>query len=530
MNLKKKSIWFALLLIIPIVVLVHSIYVQVKYLNDLHEMRDNQFAEKVSLALTNAFQEVQGEMLAEYTNALLKEHADSLETAPQKEENPQYRERVKKLLDWNDLLKVSGFVSTSPSSLHFNEKKQQEILCEKEDYDRLVDAYFYYSKTLRDVILNSILTLSYDMRPLQERLSAERIDEAITQALSNVGVNEPYSFTIYDDQNVRLTGIRENLSDKGTHPKNKVRHNLFDDFFFGKKYVGYAEVSFFEPDRYIKGSDYLLSVLSTSGIFLLLTILAIVSAFREMSFERNRKHFVDNLTHELKTPLTSIAIATDMLTAENATYSEDSRKRMLKALKSETKRLGFLVEKLLQFTLLDEGKNWYDYTMVEAHELLRPAVVVMGMKCKQLDGYLELKAEAEDSQIRVDKTHFQNIIFNLLDNAVKYRKSDIPPEIIITTKNETKETLSITIEDNGVGIAKQDRKRVFKRYVRIQKGDRHEVKGFGLGLSYVKLTVEGMEGSIKISGKKGDGTVVKLCFPLSCTYEKRKKLYKNHKK
>lgn len=504
-----------LLLTIPALALLLSLYTQIRYLRDMHRMRDEQFTALVNVALKDAIGVVERNMLADYTNSVLSGKVDSItnKNTPQTSADTLYESRIKQLIGWNNLLLSSSFAGSSSKPAPELIKIPETKLSPSEDYSKLVNAYFYYSTALRDIILNSILSLNNDLRPLKERISLPDVDVALHRSLENVGINEPYSFSIYDEREQLLGAVRKKEGEAYKTPRNTVKHFLFSNIILRKRYTGYIELTFYERQKYIDKRDYLFPTIATCLILLILDIIGVIFVIKQYLFERSRKQFVDNLTHELKTPLTSIMIATEMITSDEGQYNDGFREKMFAALKSETKRLQYLVEKVLQFTLVDDGHSALHMINVNAHKVIDDAYTVMNVKCTQLDGGIEVNLQAKHSTILVDEMHFQNVIYNILDNAIKYRKPNEPPRISITTYNPSETEITIAIADNGIGIAKRDRDRVFKRYVRIQQGDIHNVKGFGLGLSYVKSVIEQMGGKIRISGKKGVGTTMSITLP-----------------
>lgn len=515
MKAKRRILWFFLLLAVPALVLIQSIFIQMRYLKDVHRMRDEQFVNLVNIALKDAITIVEREMLADYTNNLLIQEIDSLNETQKENISSEYDKRVQNLLDWNNKLLSSDFAGTPALSIYGISTEMDTKDGIQKDYTPLVNAYFYYNKALRDVVLNSVLSLNNDLRPLKERINLYNIEKALRISLDKAGITEPFAFSVYDNHDKKIGAVRESKAENKKTCCNTLKHYLFENIILGERYAGYLELTFYDRDKYIERSDYLASMILSTVVLLLLNIIGIIYTFKQLVFERHSKEFADNLTHELKTPLASIMIATDMLSSEDPAYPEELKKKMLKTLGSETKRLYYLIEKMLLFTLLDKGRATINSESINAHNVIEDAHMIMSIKCQDLGGKLSLKLDANNPFIKVDKTHFQNIIYNILDNAIKYKKPNIPPAIEITTKNISSKELLISIKDNGIGISKRDRSRIFKRYVRIRHGNLYDVKGFGLGLSYVKRIIGIMKGKIKVAGKLGVGTTMLLYFPLA---------------
>jgi two-component system phosphate regulon sensor histidine kinase PhoR len=180
---------------------------------------------------------------------------------------------------------------------------------------------------------------------------------------------------------------------------------------------------------------------------------------------------------------------------------------------NETKRLRFQVEKVLQMSLYEKGNIRFNEREVDANVIIDDVVKTFTLKVQQNGGHINANLDAEDDAIYVDEMHLTNVIFNLLDNAVKYRRDDVPLQLSVRTANQG-ERLVVTISDNGIGIRHDDLKHIFDRFFRVHTGNKHDVKGFGLGLAYVKAMVDLMHGSIKVESELGQGTTFIITLPL----------------
>lgn len=480
-------------------------------------MRNEQFVTLVNLALKDAVRVVEKETLADYTDEMLRLRFDNISrnfVQNQKSESIDFTKKLQTLTQWNKMLLTTDFAGSAADFEACTIDLQAKKNYPDKKRERVITAYFNYNSILNDVILSSLINLDSDVRPLQERISYPHMTLSIRKSLDNVGILEPFSYQIYNRKDELIGSVGDHGEKVAKTPHNTVRHNLFEGILLGERFAGYIELTFYEHDKYIKSQAYVYPMLGTTVVLFILCIMGIFFIIRQMIFERNRKNFIDNLTHELKTPLTSIMIASDMLSANTIGNSPQLTEKLLTALKSEVKRLSYLVDKVLQFTTLDQGKIHFFPIVIDVEQTLQDAHTVYSVKCKQLGGKMTLELNAPEHWIKADKIHFQNIIFNLIDNAVKYRKQDVPPEITLSTQNIGNTELAITVKDNGIGIAKIDRERIFRKYYRVQSGNVHDVRGFGLGLSYVKKTVETMKGRIKIGGKKGIGTEMTIILPI----------------
>ena len=231
--------------------------------------------------------------------------------------------------------------------------------------------------------------------------------------------------------------------------------------------------------------------------------------------DRLQRDLVNNLTHELKTPISSIGLASEALS--DPAFDEESRKHYLGLIREENKRLGVLVENVLRASLSENGAMRLYVQSLNLHDLVKGVVKNMAVKFHKQGVKVDLDLQASNPNLVADRIHLTNILFNVIDNAVKYSGED--PNIVIRTA-QIPDGVSLDIQDHGVGIAKEHLGKVFERLYRVPTGNVHDVKGFGLGLSYVKNVVERHGGSVQIESRVGEGTTLKLLLPFECQPDK----------
>jgi two-component system phosphate regulon sensor histidine kinase PhoR len=220
------------------------------------------------------------------------------------------------------------------------------------------------------------------------------------------------------------------------------------------------------------------------------------------------------MTHEFKTPISTISIAAQMMSDTNLPKSPETYERLGGVISSETKRLRYQVEKVLQMSLYEDGNMALKKQVLNANELIEGVVETFSLKVVQNGGEVNTRLDALNPNVEVDEMHFTNIIFNLMDNAVKYKKEDVPLTLEVATWNKG-DDFCIQITDNGLGIRKDDLKRVFDKFYRVHTGNTHNVKGFGLGLAYVKKMVQLHSGTIKATSEFGKGTKFLIVLPIA---------------
>lgn len=235
--------------------------------------------------------------------------------------------------------------------------------------------------------------------------------------------------------------------------------------------------------------------------------ITIVVIMRQQKLSVIKNDFINNMTHEFKTPLATISLATSALTKDKVLNDKEQILKFNAMIKSENNRMNKYVERILQQAKLDRRELQINKVRVDVNELVREAVEHFFLLVQNAGGSLECKMEARDFMLEVDEVHMMNVVCNLIDNAIKY--SGGPPEIQVYTQ-EKADAYIIGVQDHGIGISKDDQKKVFKRFYRVPNGNIHNVKGFGLGLSYVKSIVELHNGTVRLTSKKNKGTLVEI--------------------
>jgi two-component system phosphate regulon sensor histidine kinase PhoR len=248
-------------------------------------------------------------------------------------------------------------------------------------------------------------------------------------------------------------------------------------------------------------------------ILLLTFIFTIVSVFRQKRYSEIKNDFINNMTHELKTPIASISLAAQMMADNSIEKSPQMINHLSTVVNDESKRLRFLVEKVLQMSMFDKKKAVFKKRQLDLNEMVETIANTFTLRVEHTGGKIYTEIEAVDSAIYVDEVHFQNAINNLFDNAVKYRKPEEPLNIYIKTWN-TADHLCLSIRDTGLGIKRDNLKKIFDKFYRVHTGNRHDAKGFGLGLAYVKKIIELHDGEIRVDSELGKGTRFTIKLPI----------------
>lgn len=257
-------------------------------------------------------------------------------------------------------------------------------------------------------------------------------------------------------------------------------------------------------------------MLSGAILFTLILLAAFyvtVSALlRQKKLSEIKNDFINNMTHEFKTPLATISLAVDALRTEKVSNDKEKMQYFTGIIKEENKRMNKQVETILQAALMDRQEINLSKKPVHVHAVIEQVLENFDLQLQHKNGYADLQLNAKNDLIMADEVHFTNLINNLVDNAVKYSKDNLV--LKLSTSSNTKGIL-IRIEDNGIGMSKESVKRIFEKFYRVHTGNLHNVKGFGLGLSYVKTIVDAHQGKIKVDSNLGKGTVFTIEMPYS---------------
>jgi two-component system phosphate regulon sensor histidine kinase PhoR len=238
----------------------------------------------------------------------------------------------------------------------------------------------------------------------------------------------------------------------------------------------------------------------------------LVALLKQKKLSDMKTDFINNMTHELKTPIATISIASEALKDTHVRSEGQRVERFVNIIHDENKRLAGHVEKVLQAAQMDRGDLKLKLQITDVHTLVETAAESLTLQVEQKNGSIELHLDAVNPCVEADETHLTNVIFNLLDNANKYTPD--APHLVITTRN-TAQGLALTVQDNGIGMTREAQKHIFEKFYRVPTGNRHDVKGFGLGLNYVQTIVEAHGGSISVKSDLGKGSTFEVLLPFT---------------
>ena len=335
------------------------------------------------------------------------------------------------------------------------------------------------------------------------RIETLRIDSVLPVILEAHGITIPPAIGVFDryGQPVRLQEADVEYREQMAASVHKVSINTLSlNLFFPNK------------GRYLLHN--LLGQFALTGLMLAIIawgfFTAVIGAARNKRIDRIRRDLMNNLTHELKTPISTIGLASEALKDPDMQKDADGFNYYIGLINEENKRLGMLVENVLQASLAESGKMQLFKQTLNVHGLIREVVKNLAIQVRKHGGKVELELEAEEPLVHADRVHLSNVVFNLVDNAIKYADGDL---VLSISSAQTTDGVELRFKDNGIGIGKEHLGKVFDRLYRVPTGNVHDVKGFGLGLSYVKTVIDRHQGSIRVESETGKGSTFIMVLP-----------------
>ncbi|WP_460558615.1 sensor histidine kinase [Ferruginibacter profundus] len=362
--------------------------------------------------------------------------------------------------------------------------------------------------------------LQYFKPSVMQRYTKDDITEIIRNAFNKNNLKKfPFEFAILENSIAGKQLLSDNFYElsldsarnknyvyplqppSGSNYENLVAEELLCVIVPNQKTIVWKEMFWF-----IIGAIVFTLIITTAFFITIRTLL------KQKKLSEIKSDFINNMTHEFKTPLATISLAVDALKNDKVKGNEEKTSYFTNIIKEENKRMNKQVETILQAALLDKQEVQLNLKKLSAHDLITLALNNITLQVEEKQGALDVHLDAEKDMILADEVHFTNLINNLLDNAVKYSKENLA--IKLTTENSGNQ-LKIKIEDNGIGMNKETVNRIFEKFYRAHTGNIHNVKGFGLGLSYVKTMVEAHHGTIKADSVLGKGSTFVVTIPLA---------------
>ncbi|HXB11165.1 MAG TPA: HAMP domain-containing sensor histidine kinase [Bacteroidia bacterium] len=342
-----------------------------------------------------------------------------------------------------------------------------------------------------------------------------QLDSLIHSALSDRNIIVPYRFGLLNATQDTIIAASKGATSAELMKSSFMVNLMPKNVFMHPRYL-----SLYFPNETNHILYTLRFILLTSLILITIVIGAfyytISTIFRQKKLSEIKSDFINNMTHEFKTPISTISLASEVLGDASIEKSAEKSQSYLQIIRNENKRLGSLVETILQAAILDKGELKLNIQETDVHQVIADVVQSMRLQIQNKNGKVTMNLNAQRYSLFADRMHIGNIIYNLLDNAIKYCR--VEPQIIITTES-TAEGLTLSVQDNGIGISKEDQKKIFETFYRVPTGNVHNVKGFGLGLSYVKAVAEKHGGHAEVESEPGNGSTFIVYLPFQNNFQ-----------
>ena len=511
--MKKSTIW--ILGIVMGLSFLSLLYLQVSYIEEMVKTRKEQFDAAVRSSLDQVskdveYAETQRWLIEDITEAERKALTENNVSVQQNDLIQQRQRFILKSRDGRVLsdfeLKVMG---TNPSELPKAMMRGRNTIPQTSNSlaEAMTNRYMYQRALLDEVVLR-IIRYASD-KAIGDRVRFKDLDDYLKTSLYNNGIELPYHFSVIDrdGKEVYRCADFDSKGNEGAYqqalfqndPPTKV--SILKVHFPGKKDYIFDSISFMIPS------------LIFTLVLLVTFIFTIYIVFRQKKLTEMKNDFINNMTHEFKTPISTISLAAQMLKDPAVGKSPQMFQHISGVINDETKRLRFQVEKVLQMSMFDRQKATLKMKEIDANELITGVINTFTLKVERYNGKITSNLEAIDPVIFADEMHITNVIFNLMDNAVKYKKAEDDLLLDVRTWNEPGK-LMISIQDNGIGIKKENLKKIFDKFYRVHTGNLHDVKGFGLGLAYVRKIIMDHKGSIRAESELNVGTKFIIALPL----------------
>lgn len=452
----------------------------------LNSIYNETFFREFNKKVENLGEKVPGnkEKVSEYINEKLKQENENLKKFIKN--NDDLEKKFTEINEMNRWMDSTGLYN-----------KSHTLFSSKEVYSSGINL---------DLVKGIIHDLMLGERSIAERMGTVMLDTLLRNELNNMGIQVPFQYAVEDKGLIVLASPSKKIN----NDSYKIRLFPADSFQNNQ----FLHVSFPQKDNYIFKN--LLWVFAISTLLILLVggifYYSANSLISERRLAKVKNDFINNMTHELKTPVSSISLALEVIQDKEVVKTEEKTSRYLSIIKEENQRLALQIEKVLQMAKLEENQIRLVFESVNINEVIREVLKNMEVHLEHKLLQLNLYLEAKDAIVTADKVHLTNVFYNLLDNALKYSKDHLTLEI--RTSNPTKNEVTIQIIDDGIGVDSTEIDRVFEKFYRVPTGDLHDVKGFGLGLSYVKNMVRLHKGTVQLKSKLNVGSTFTITLPI----------------
>lgn len=511
--MKKSTIW--ILGVVMGLSFLGLLYLQVSYIEEMVKMRNQSFDDAVKRSLYQTSKMVElTETKRWLENDITQTELRGINQSSTQSNNFIQQSQIFQFtapdgtISAFELKTITDRPSSMPKAMISRKPGGSTIPQTARSMAEAVKNRYMYQKTLIDEVVLQMLERASD-KPLEERVNFRNLGENIKSELYNNSINLKFHYSVIDNSGREVYRCPD-FEEKGI--ENAYTQTLFQNDPPAR--LSMVKVHFPARKDYIFSSvSFMIPSMIFTFVLLITFIFTIYIVFRQKKLTEMKNDFINNMTHEFKTPISTISLAAQMLKDPAVGKSPQMFQHISGVINDETKRLRFQVEKVLQMSMFDKQRATLKMKEIDANELISGVINTFTLKVESYNGKITSSLDAVDPIIFVDEMHFTNVIFNLMDNAVKYKRPDDDLVLNIRTWNEPGKLL-ISIQDNGIGIKKENLKKIFDKFYRVHTGNRHDVKGFGLGLAYVKKIINDHKGTIRVESDLNVGTKFIIALPL----------------
>ena len=514
--MKKSTIW--ILGIVMGLSFLSLLYLQVSYIEEMMKTRKEQFDMAVRSSLDQVSKDVE---YAETQRWLIEDISEAerkalIENNPSLQQNNMVQQTQRFTMKSKDGKVYTDFelkvMTTKPSELPkamISPYRGSKTIPEtsRSLIEAIKNRYMYQRELLNEVVWQMIYRASD--KSIGDRVRFGDLNGYLKSNLYNNNIDLPFHFTVIDKDGKEVYRCAD-YDPKGNDEvyqqalfKNDppAKMSVLNVHFPGRRDYLFDSISFMIPS------------LIFTMVLLVTFIFTIYIVFRQKKLTEMKNDFINNMTHEFKTPISTISLAAQMLKDPAVGKSPQMFQHISGVINDETKRLRFQVEKVLQMSMFDRQKATLKMKELDTNELITGVINTFALKVERYNGKIESDLKATDPIIFADEMHITNVIFNLMDNAVKYKRPDVDLQLMVKTWNEPGKVM-ISVQDNGIGIKKENLKKIFDKFYRVHTGNLHDVKGFGLGLAYVRKIIQDHKGTIRAESELNVGTKFIIALPL----------------
>ncbi len=509
-----KRAWIVLTSLMVAAGFLGLLALQERYTSMMVKMRRDQFDESVKRSLDQAAKDLEHSETYHYLDSLISVYSDELIALDTSLVSPSSHAIANPALigviaqdtashgQWHRPRALHAPVNLTMQTVNAGAISQSA-----ENFQRAVRNPYVFQRGARDRVIYAIMYNASE-RSFEERINPQFLDACLRLTLERNGVTIPFHFKICtsDGREVYRCPDYDETGERYSYTQT-----LFSNDPSTK--MGVVIVHFPQQSKYVFGiAGMMLPAMVFTVILFVIFIVTLYVLVRQRRVTEMKNDFVNNMTHEFKTPIASISLAAQMLADKSLDKTAQMYENLANVISTETRRLRFQVEKVLQMSLFDRKDIALKPIEINADELIDTVAKTFALKVQQCGGSINTSLEASNPLVNVDEMHFTNVIFNLMENAVKYRRDDADLTLDIHTYNQDN-LYCVSVLDNGIGIKKEDIRHIFEKFYRVHTGNKHNVKGFGLGLAYVKKMISLHHGNIKAESEPGKWTRFTITIP-----------------